>query len=437
LVFSCVRHSCESWKPASTNLSRGQRGSRLRGNNGWWGFVIIVAALLASAVPSFPAKPTTATDIEIVTKGEVTRFFADLSRATGYSASVLAEPYRVVIDLENVNFDLAPGIGQKSVGLVRQVRYGIMEKGKSRIMIDTTGPVLIKQSQLLPAKGKSKPRIAIDLVATTPEAFAAALARDSAAVASPETTASLPLIMPSSAVKPPEPKTDGRRVIVIDPGHGGIDPGAISASKTKEKDVVFAFAKVLQNALSEDGKYDVRLTRTDDSFMTLGARVAFTRAAKADLFIAIHADRVRGRTASGTTLYTLSEEASDEEAAALAQTENKVDILAGVDLGEQVVEVADVLIELVQRESKNHANLFSRSALRELKGVTTMTGKPLRSAGFFVLKAPDVPSVLIELGFLSSRSDEKKLKDNAWRVKMAKALTRAIDRHFDALGAVE
>jgi N-acetylmuramoyl-L-alanine amidase len=417
LGFPCL--STASWKAAA-------RGALLA-------FVMLFCFVAAASA----AKTPTATHIEIIAKGDVTRFFAELSRATGFSATVIADPFRVVIDLENVNFDLAPGIGQTSVGLVRQVRYGIMEKGKSRIVIDTLGPVLIKQSQLLPAKGKSKPRIAIDLVATTPEAFAAAQLRDTAAAASPETTASLPLIMPRSQIAPPEPKPDGRRVIVIDPGHGGIDPGAMSAAKTKEKDVVLAFAQVLQKTLSASGKYDVRLTRSDDSFMTLSARVAFTRAAKADLFIAVHADRVRGRTASGTTLYTLSEEASDAEAAALAQTENRVDVIAGVDLGEQVVEVADVLIELVQRESKNYANLFSRSALKELQGVTTMTGKPLRSAGFMVLKAPDVPSVLIELGFLSSKSDEKKLKDSAWRAKMAGALTRAINRHFDALGAVE
>lgn len=398
---------------------------------------LVIAVVTHAATPAFAAKPATVSDIEIVAKGEMTRFFAELTRATGFTATVLAEPYRVVIDLEHVDFDLAPGVGQKRVGLVRQVRYGIMEKGKSRIVIDTEGPVLIQQSQLLPKKGKVKPRIAIDLVPTTPDAFAAAQTRDAAEQTSPETTASLPIYMPTSKIVPPVAKSDGRRVIVIDPGHGGIDPGAMSRSKTKEKDVVFAFAQALEKALAGSGAYDVRLTRPDDRFMSLSARVAFTRAAGADLFIAIHADTVRGQTVSGTTLYTLSDEASDEEAAALALKENRVDIIAGVDLGEQVGEVADILIELVQRESKNHANLFSRTALKELKGVTTMTGKPVRSAGFVVLKSPDVPSVLIELGYLSSRSDEKKLKDPAWRDKMAAALAKAIYTHFAALGAVE
>ena len=181
----------------------------------------------------------------------------------------------------------------------------------------------------------------------------------------------------------------------------------------------------------------MKLTRTNDKFMSLPDRVAFTRQAQADLFIAIHADTVRGQTARGTTLYTLSDTASDDEAAALALKENRADIIAGVDLGEQIVEVADILIELVQRESKNHAMLFSRRAVDELKGITTMTGKPLRSGGFVVLKAPDVPSVLIELGYLSSRDDELNLKNPKWQAKMAAALTRAIDKHFADIVAVE
>ncbi len=397
----------------------------------------VLAWTFLSAV-AYAAKPVTATAIDIVAKGETTRFFVVLTEGTGFTATVVAEPYRVVIDLADVGFDLPPGAGQKAKGLIRQVRYGIMEKGKSRIVIDTDGPVLIKQSQLLPKKGKSKPRIAIDLVATTPEAFAAAVARD-AVPSSPETTASLPVIMPSKKPGdvPALPHADGKRVIVIDPGHGGIDPGAISPSKTKEKDVVFAFAKELERVLATRGKYSVKMTRNDDRFMTLTERVAFTRHAGADLFIAVHADTVRGKTATGTTLYTLSDTASDEEAAALASKENKTDIIAGIDLAEEEGEVADVLIELVQRESKNHANLFSRTALEELKGVTTMTGKPLRSAGFVVLKAPDVPSVLIELGYLSSRDDERKLKSAKWQADMAAALGKAIDRHFASLGAAE
>lgn len=399
-------------------------------------FVVVLAVVPAV----WAAKPTTTTAIEIVAKDEMTRFFAELTAETGFSATVLAEPYRVIIDMANVSFDLPPGAGRKATGLIRQVRYGIMGKGKSRIVIDTEGPVLIKQSQLLPRKGKTRPRIAIDLIATTPEAFAATFERDEAlakAEATGHVTASLPMIMPKAGSVQAAVKKEGRRLIVIDPGHGGIDPGAISRNKTKEKDVVFDFAKDLQSALQNDGKHDVLLTRDSDRFMSLTDRVAFTRRNQADLFLAIHADTLRGQTVSGTTLYTLSDTASDEEAAALALKENRADIIAGVDLGEQIVEVADILIDLVQRESKNHANLFSSKALIELKGVTTMTGQPLRSAGFVVLKAPDVPSILIELGYLSSADDEKKLKSPKWRKAMANAMVAAINKHFAAMDAAE
>ncbi len=400
-----------------------------------------VLALMLWAVFSavaFAGKPVTATDFEIVAKGEMTRFFAELSREAGFSARVLSGPYRVVIELDDVSFDLPKGAGHKVSGLILQVRYGRAGKGKSQIVIDTSGPVLIKRSQILPKKGKARPRIAIDLVATSEEAFAATLARENEE-SSPETTASLPIIMPRSKPGdvPPVPKKDGRHVIVLDPGHGGIDSGAVSPNKTEEKDVVFAFAQMLAKKLGDTGLYDVRMTRDEDRFMKLGDRVEFTRKAGADLFIAIHADTVRGQTVTGTTLYTLSDTASDDEAAALAQKENKADIIAGVDLAEQEGDVADVLINLVQRESKNLANLFSRKAVEDLRGITTMTGKPIRSAGFVVLKAPDVPSVLIELGYLSSRADEERLKDAVWRGKMAAGLTRAIGRHFAAMDAAE
>jgi N-acetylmuramoyl-L-alanine amidase len=373
--------------------------------------------------------------IEMVEKAGVTRFLADVDGNTGFSASVLQDPYRVVVDLPNIAFDLAPGVGQQQVGLITQIRYGVIEKGKSRIVIDTKGPVLIRQSQFLPRKGKGKAKLVVDLVATTPEAFAETLRQDQA-LTTPETTASLPTDAPI-AIRPAAPKAGHRKIIVLDAGHGGIDPGALSPSKTKEKDVVLAFAKALQNKLNASGRYDVRLTRDDDRFMPLADRVAFTRSAQADLFIAIHADTVRGQTARGTTLYTLSETASDEEAAALALKENRADVIAGVDLGGQIVEVADILIELVQRESKNHAVLFSQGALTELHPLTVMTGKPLRSGGFVVLKAPDVPSVLVELGYLSSLEDEKNLKDPRWQQKLAGGFARAIDNYFANIAAAE
>jgi N-acetylmuramoyl-L-alanine amidase len=222
----------------------------------------------------------------------------------------------------------------------------------------------------------------------------------------------------------------GKKIIVLDPGHGGIDPGAVSPTGTREKDVVLSFASALRQALVATGKYDVVMTRSDDRFVSLKNRVSVAREKEADLFLAIHADTVRGRDARGATIYTLSDKASDAEAEALAKRENRADIIGGLDLEAETEEITDILIDLAQRESKNHAMFFSKKAVAQLKPLTRMTGKPLRSAGFMVLKAPDVPSVLLELGFLSSKSDEKLLTSAAWQAKIAKAFATAMDSYF-------
>jgi N-acetylmuramoyl-L-alanine amidase len=411
------------------------------------------AALLgASLVLGLPivtpalAKPVI-TSFAVTADNNRSRFTAQITDNIGYSATILPDPYRVVIEVPGTGFDLPAGAGRNVEGLIKQVRYGKSAKGVPQIILDTTGPVLIEQSEIKPRKGKTPAQIVLDLVETSPEVFQAAYAIDNAQPApsklepesSPEVTASLPVVMPKKPInKPAGSNLGGKQVIVIDAGHGGIDPGAMSVRKVKEKDVVLAFAQDLQKALQARKQFDVRLTRSDDTFVSLKERVHFTREQKAALFIAIHADTVRGQTARGTTIYTLSDTASDEEAAALAQKENRVDIIAGLDVGQQNEQVADILIDLVQRESKNHALLFSRKALDELKGITTMTGKPLRSAGFMVLKAPDVPSVLIELGYLSSIDDEKKLTSPVWRKKMADALAKAVDKHFqDTVAAAQ
>jgi N-acetylmuramoyl-L-alanine amidase len=398
--------------------------------------VFLVLGMLCAA-PNAWAKPVVK-GFTVQADENRSQFVAEVTDNIGYSATILPDPYRVIIEVPGTEFQIPKGAGRKVEGLIKQVRYGKSPKGVSQIILDTTGPVLIEQSEARPRKGKQPAQIVLDLVETSPEVFQAAYAIDNAemplpkAESTPESTASLPLIMPQKAEIKPAMKPGEKLVIVIDPGHGGIDPGAISPKKTKEKDVVLAFAQELQKSLQNVGKYDVRMTRDDDTFISLKERVKFAREQQAALFIAIHADIVRGQTARGTTIYTLSDTASDAEAAALAQKENKSDIIAGVDFGQQNEEVADILIDLVQRESKNHALLFSRKALDHLKGITTMTGKPLRSAGFMVLKAPDVPSVLIELGYLSSADDEKNLTSAPWRKKMADALAKAVNKHFQA-----
>jgi N-acetylmuramoyl-L-alanine amidase len=219
-------------------------------------------------------------------------------------------------------------------------------------------------------------------------------------------------------------------VVVLDPGHGGLDPGASSRSGTLEKDVVLAFARAVKENLEATQRYSVLMTRDSDSFISLADRVRFARRQHADLLIAIHADALRGPTVRGATVYTLSEKASDAEAQALAEKENGVDILAGVAHAEDSEQIAGILIDLTQRETKNSSVFLARRLVRQLKPVTLLTGHPHRSAGFRVLKAPDVPSVLLELGYLSNRADERLLRSTEWRRKMAKAMVGAVDSYF-------
>ena len=374
-----------------------------------------------------------------------TRFVADVSKTVNFSVYVLPDPYRVVIDLPDVTFDLPPGIGHKVRGLVSEYRYGLLEEGKSRIVIDTKGPVLIEKSFLVEPQLGQPARIVVDIVKTTEEAFVKSYnseqAKSQQAIAE---LAAQPISPPAtSAVVEAEAQPDlapkkkailanraGKKVIVLDPGHGGIDPGALSPNGTKEKDVVLAFAFTLRQALMATGKYEVVMTRTDDHFVSLRDRVEVARNNEADLFLAIHADTVKGRDARGATIYTLSDKASDTEAEALAKKENRADIIGGLDLKAETVEITDILIDLAQRESKNHAVFFSKKAVAQLRPLTLMTGKPMRSAGFMVLKAPDVPSVLLELGYLSSKSDEKLLTSAAWQTKIASAFATAMNSYF-------
>ncbi len=360
-----------------------------------------------------------------------TRFVADISKTVNFSVYVLPDPYRVVIDLPDVTFDLPPGIGHKVRGLVSQYRYGLVEAGKSRIVIDTHGPVLIEKSFLVEPQTGQPARLVVDLVKTTEQAFVksynaeqAKIQKDMAALSADPAETAAPEKKKILGIK------RGKKTIVLDPGHGGIDPGAISRAGTKEKDVVLSFANVLRQALLASGKYNVVMTRSDDRFVSLKNRVTVAREKNADLFLAIHADTVRGQDARGVTIYTLSDKASDAEAEALAKRENRADIIGGLDLEAETEEITDILIDLAQRESKNHAMFFSKKAVAQLRPLTLMTGKPLRSAGFMVLKAPDVPSVLLELGFLSSKSDEKLLTSPVWQKKIAKAFATAIDSYF-------
>ncbi|MCC6475192.1 MAG: N-acetylmuramoyl-L-alanine amidase, partial [Burkholderiales bacterium] len=261
-------------------------------------------------------------------------------------------------------------------------------------------------------------RLVIDLAATDRETFLRNMSFDRRPA---QTAQRLP--------PPPAVPDDARPLIVIDPGHGGIDTGTKAASGEQEKAIVLEFAAALRDKVEKGGKYRVAMTRSDDSFVPLTERVKFARALKASLFISIHADYLPRKegAAEGATVYTLSDNASDAEAARLAEAENKADVIAGVDLTAESNEVADILIDLAQRETKTFSNQFAKTLLTELKTATKLHKIPNKSAGFLVLRAPDVPSVLLELGYVSTKDDLKQLLSVPWRERTADAMVRAVD----------
>jgi N-acetylmuramoyl-L-alanine amidase len=233
---------------------------------------------------------------------------------------------------------------------------------------------------------------------------------------------------------PPEPRskpTPKRRVIALDPGHGGIDPGAISPNGLYEKEITFETARELTRQLDATRRYKVFLTRTSDEFVALRDRVARARAADADLFLSIHADALPNPAMRGASVFTLSEQASDREAAALAARENKADLIAGIDLSQHAPEVSSILLDLARRQTNNLSIGLARRLVGELGREVPLLANSHRSAGFAVLKAPDIPSALVELGCLSNREEEKLLRNVAYQKKLAQTLVRSINTYFD------
>ncbi len=376
---------------------------------------------LALAAPM--ASQVIATDMRIGGDDKQTRFVVDLNRKIDLAAFTLADPYRVVIDLPQTTFKLPAKASEQGRGLVQAFRYGLIMQGGSRIVLDTKGPVRLDKAFVLDAAEGQPARLVLDLVATDRASFMRNIALENH---SAHSTATRPSEVP--------PKNDGdtRPLIVLDPGHGGIDIGTKGAGGALEKDVVLVFAQALREKLEAGGKYRVAMTRSDDTFIPLAERVRFARGRSAALFISVHADslpRSEGQ-AEGATVYTLSENASDAEAARLAEAENKADVIAGVDLTAEPDDVANILVDLAQRETKTFSMQFARTVVGELKTAARLHKHPLKSAGFKVLLAPDVPSVLVELGYMSTKDDLKQLTSATWRSRTAQALARAVDSFF-------
>ena len=384
----------------------------------------------AAAASDFPV----ASDVRLAGDAKQTRFILDLDKTLQFRAFTLADPYRVVVDLPQVDFRLPDGAGTNGRGLVKAFRYGLVMPGGSRIVFDLTGPARISSSYVLDAANGQPPRLVLEFEEVDRAGFAQSMAADSrpelrpaiadaAEIAARETTA--------PAAAGPAAPADPRPVIVIDPGHGGIDNGTQSGNEN-EKSLVLAFGLALRDRIEKGGKYRVVMTRTDDTFIPLDDRVRIARNQSAALFVSIHADALPRREgdAQGATIYTLSDRASDAEAERLAEAENKADAIGGVNLTAEPTEVADILIDLAQRETRTFSNRFARLLAGEMKNTARMYKHPLKSAGFRVLKAPDVPSVLVELGYVSNKSDLEHLVSESWRSRTVGSMALAIDAFF-------
>lgn len=406
---------------------------RIRATGCW--LAVICGVLLggvaaAGAVDRAPARAS-AEDYPVATEARLlgdetrTRFVADLTRTIDLAAFTLADPYRVVIDVPQLTFRLPAKTGETGRGLVKAFRFGLVMQGGSRIVLDATGPVRVDKAFVLDPVDGQPARLVVDLVAIDRDSFLRNLAienhsrRASAA--------------PGRGERDPAAKSaDPRPLVMIDPGHGGLDSGTIAPSGETEKAIVLDFAHKLRDKLEKTGKYRVAMTRTDDHFVPLGERVRMARTAQAALLISIHADALAHRDSDGhgASVYTLSETATDAEAARLAEMENRADVIAGVDLTTEPDDVADILIELAQRETKAFSMHFARTLVGEFKTSARLHRHPLRSAGFRVLKAPDVPSVLIELGYVTNPQDLKLLTSDSWRARAAESMVQAVQTFF-------
>lgn len=387
---------------------------------------------VAVPVPAKAAQPAIrATAVAVTGDLSRTRMTVDLTTETTFTVFRMADPFRVIIDLPSVEFELPAGTGRNGQGLVTAFRYGLFAPGKARMVVDTKGPVRIGNARMIRTESGQGSRLEIDFVASTPTEFAA----DEIAAAASGIDIDKAVNPPQET--PPEKSRTGRTrpLIVIDPGHGGIDSGA-EGSLGLEKDLVLAVAKEIQKALVATRRYDVVMTRSSDVFVSLEQRVRISTQQSADLFLSIHADSLAAKDLAqhirGATLYVLSEKASDDFARRMAEKENAADLLAGirVDTAPGDTQVRNILIDLMRRESATLSSDFRGLLIDTMRQRITLAREPARSAPFKVLRQPGSPAVLLELGYISNATDEQLMASEAWRRQLAAAVTQAVGTYF-------
>jgi N-acetylmuramoyl-L-alanine amidase len=389
-----------------------------------FGLAILLTALACGFAA--PAAGQVSVKADIGGDSEHTRYVAFLSRNTDFRIFSIGDPYRIVVDLPETAVQVPEG----GRGLVLSSRSGRLAAGKSRIVIDLAEPAIVEKSALLPPENGLPARLVIELTKSTHKAFLA----QSKAPPPPEAE------KPAQLASQKKDTGDRRQLIIIDPGHGGVDAGAHGHStNTPEKEVTLEFCKVLKDRLEATGKFRIAITRTTDDFVPLDDRAEAASGPMADLLVSIHADALdikrlgdkNVQEVRGGTIYTLSENASDEQAKLLAQHENKADLQAGIGSEQGLpanvkAEINSILGDLESRGKKNRSLALANFLIERMKDKMKFNLRPQRSANLRVLKAAGVPAVLIELGYLSNIEDEKLLISPEWRGKTATAMAAAI-----------
>lgn len=336
-----------------------------------------------------------------------------LSRPLAFEIHTRVDPPRVVVDFPALDWRAEAPRAGAGLDLIEGVRFGLIEGGAARMVVDLRAPARVDRAWTEAAAGAAAARFTL--------ALAPQDAADFSAAARPAATARDPNLPPA-----PLPRPDRHVLIAIDPGHGGRDPGA-EVDGLAEKDLVLDYAEALAARIDAEPGFRAILTRTDDAFLTLRQRVDIARAAGADAFISLHADALSQGVATGASVFTLSEEASDEEAAELAESINRADIIASAPVEAEETDVTRVLVDLARRDTDALSVELAAALVEALeRRAPVLEGRALQSAGFRVLKAPDVPSALIELGFLSSARDRARLASPDGRAAIVAAVSEAL-----------
>ncbi len=372
--------------------------------------------------------------------GPYTRLVLELSEGVDFSIFQLADPYQIVVDLPELDWAMAGDAPAESTGLVHAVRFGMFQPGNARVVVDLSQPSGVKNAFVLQATGNTPHRFVLDLEPVSRERFMANIGqrhRTGAFNTAHQNSVRVPPNSQADAGHIKSSSADRKSVIVLDPGHGGVDPGAIGVSGIYEKVITLAAARQLKTRLEKTGLYKVVLTRDRDISLGLRERREIAHRAQADLFVSLHADSIKNTSVRGLSVYTLSEKASDKEAEALAVQENNADIIIGIDLTHESREVRHILVDLAQRESMNLATKLATKLIAQLQRDVKLLRNTHRFAGFAVLKSPDIPSVLIEMGYLSNRDDERALKQTSYRERLMTAISRGLDDHMGAVQSAQ